>query len=219
MAMQPYVVRQGDYLTKLAHQLGFDADEVWKDAKNSELKDLRKSPDILAPGDVLFIPTEPPPSLALTSGTTNDYNATIPRVTVTLVFLDGTEPLKGEPCSIEGLDANDPDVPTSTNDEGKLVLQIPVTIREIAVRFPDRTLGYRFCVGDLNPAIEPSGIRQRLCNLGYLLTHDVAEGGSTAEEDEVLKMAVSYFQSANGLAATGEIDDATRKAIVDAHQM
>jgi hypothetical protein len=162
MAMQPYVVRQGDYLTKLAHQLGFDADDVWKDEKNSELKDLRKSPDILAPGDVLYIPTEPPPSLGLSSGTTNDYSATIPRVSLTLLFLDGTEPLKGEPCQVEGLAADDPEVPTSTDGEGTLVLKIPVTIREIAVRFPDRMLGYRFFVGDLNPAVEASGIRQRL---------------------------------------------------------
>ncbi len=27
--MKPYVVRQGDYLAKIAHQLGFDPDVVW----------------------------------------------------------------------------------------------------------------------------------------------------------------------------------------------
>ena len=27
----PYVVRQGDYLAKIAHTLGFDLDEVWNE--------------------------------------------------------------------------------------------------------------------------------------------------------------------------------------------
>jgi hypothetical protein len=31
--MQPYVVRQGDYLVKLAWVHGFDAEEVWADEK------------------------------------------------------------------------------------------------------------------------------------------------------------------------------------------
>jgi hypothetical protein len=48
--LTPYVVRQRDYLTKLAHQLSFDGKEVWEDAKNAELKNTRPNMDILAPG-------------------------------------------------------------------------------------------------------------------------------------------------------------------------
>ena len=55
-ATKPYVVKAGDYTKKLAHTLGFDADEVWNDPKNAELKKLRKDPDMLVAGDVLFVP-------------------------------------------------------------------------------------------------------------------------------------------------------------------
>ena len=35
--MKPYVVKQGDYLNKLAHRLCFDAEKVWNDPANAEL--------------------------------------------------------------------------------------------------------------------------------------------------------------------------------------
>ena len=45
--MKPYVIKQGDYLTRLSHRLGFVADEVWNHGKNAELKSLRKDPETL----------------------------------------------------------------------------------------------------------------------------------------------------------------------------
>ena len=39
--MRPYVIRQGDYITKLAHQRGFDADAIWNDPKNQSLRERR----------------------------------------------------------------------------------------------------------------------------------------------------------------------------------
>ncbi|APR81837.1 Hypothetical protein A7982_07186 [Minicystis rosea] len=54
--MKSYVVRPGDYLTKLAWVHGFDVDEVWGHEKNGEISALRKDHNVLAPGDVIFIP-------------------------------------------------------------------------------------------------------------------------------------------------------------------
>ena len=49
MTMRPYVIRQGDYMTQLAHRLGFDETEVWNHDKNSALKaELAKTKDELA---------------------------------------------------------------------------------------------------------------------------------------------------------------------------
>ena len=56
--MQPYVIRQGDFLAKLAHRFGFDADTVWNDAANTKLGDARTDPNILAPTDILYIPDD-----------------------------------------------------------------------------------------------------------------------------------------------------------------
>ena len=54
--MRPNIVKQRDYVDSIADQYGFDPEEVWNDDKNKTLKEKRKSPNILAPGDVLFIP-------------------------------------------------------------------------------------------------------------------------------------------------------------------
>ncbi len=54
--MQPYVIRQGDHLAHLAHKFGFDPQAVWQDGSNDELREARPDPNILCPGDVLYIP-------------------------------------------------------------------------------------------------------------------------------------------------------------------
>ena len=55
--MPSYTVKQGDYLPKIAEENGFyDYRTIWEHAKNQQLKDKRKNPNVLAPGDELFIP-------------------------------------------------------------------------------------------------------------------------------------------------------------------
>ena len=89
--MQPYVIRQGDYLAKLAHRFGFDADAVWNDPSNADLRELRPNPDILWPTDVLSIPEDsdnPPPQHELVLGTTNTFTSYVPTIPVSLRFTD-----------------------------------------------------------------------------------------------------------------------------------
>ncbi len=75
--MEPYVVRQGDHLAKLAYQFNFDANIVWNDPKNANLRQVRPNSNILSPGDVLYIPDQVPPALQnLAVGTTNTFVAT-----------------------------------------------------------------------------------------------------------------------------------------------
>jgi len=57
--LQPYVVLQGEYLAMLAYKLGFDANAVWNDPKNQQLRDagkLSQDPNVLWPTDVIYIP-------------------------------------------------------------------------------------------------------------------------------------------------------------------
>lgn len=53
--MKPCVIKQGDYLDRLAHALDLDAEEVWSDPKNAEIENLR-DPNMLHPGDILYVP-------------------------------------------------------------------------------------------------------------------------------------------------------------------
>jgi putative peptidoglycan binding protein len=209
--MRPYVVRQGDYLVKLAFVHGFDAEEVWNDPRNDELKKLRGgNHDILAPGDVIYLPVKEKEGLPITMGATNRYVARVPRVEVNLVFknTDGT-PLADEPYEIRGLGAQAGE--PKTGGDGGIALKVHVTVREVTVVFPRMHVAHRIHVGHLDPHMEVSGIKHRLLNLGYW--NDLLD----LEEEEQLALALTAFQASRGLAATGLLDDDTRDALRHAH--
>jgi len=206
--MAPYVVQKGDHLARLAFQRGFDAEEVWRHPSNAELRELRRDPCILAPGDVLHIPDPAKRGLAFSSGTTNRYVARVPRMDVHLVIHDqlGT-PLPDEPYVIEGLgDA----VERRTDQDGAASFAAPVHVREATLLFTRRNVRLAVRIGDLDPLEEMSGVAARLANLRFLDSHT----GWTGEQ---LEEALMAFQHGLGLAMTGTLDEATRGALRDAH--
>ena len=209
--MQPYVIRQGDHLAKLAFAHGFDADKVWNDAKNAEIKAARKKSSILHPGDIVHFPRAKHEGLPLTKGTTNPYSVTIPKKTLRLVFKD--ERLFGAKYVIEGLGAALAGV---TDGSGVLTGQIPVHVREVNVVFPAVHVEYGVLIGDLDPIDETTGVRKRLEHLGFRKSSQGASE-SDVEAKEADRSAIEAFQAAKGLQATGELDDATKAALVDAH--
>lgn len=209
--MRPYVVRQGDYLTKLAFVHGFDVDEVWGHEKNKALAELRKDPNVLAPGDVIYLPVKPKEGLPIQKGATNKYVAKVPKVPVNLRFQDASGPMGNVKFVVEGGLATPAE--GTTDGEGKIKLRVPAYVRELRVRFPeeDRTSVVR--IGDLDPLEERSGIAARLAQLGYLS----APRPGRELTDARLSAALHAFQEAQGIEPTGEADDATRAAVKKAY--
>lgn len=207
MAMIPYVIKQGDYLVKLAHELGFDLATILDHEKNAELKKKRPNPNVLYPGDVLFIPEPTPPATPVAQGTSNDYGATVPTVKVTLVLEGDGKPMANQACEVEGL----PETSATTDGQGEVTFEVPVNVREFTVTLTGTDYQYQVMVAHVDPPTEQSGIRQRLTNLGHY------RRASDPEDAEAYAGAVASFQQASGLPQTGEVDDATRDAIVAAH--
>lgn len=216
MAMRPHVVRQGEYLTKLAHTLCFDASAVWNDPQNAALRARRKNPEILCPGDVLMVP-EPAPRkpLSLAVGSHNAFKAKVPTVRVAVVVKEGGEPLADEPCMIDGLG---PRVPAKSDGEGRVEIEVPLHVREVRLIFYKRALVVPVGVGELDPVEEPSGVRQRLEHLGYYgIVLGPAKRAAPTPEPELDAEALRGFQRAHSLPDTGVADEATRAALVAAH--
>jgi uncharacterized protein involved in type VI secretion and phage assembly len=209
--LQPYVIRQGDHVAKLAFVHGFDADAVWNDGKNAELKAKRKKPSIVHPGDILYFPRAKQEGLALSKGTSNPYTVDIPKKTLRLVFKD--DRLFGAKYVIEGLGAP---LEGATDGEGVLTAQIPVHLREVNVVFPAVHVEYGVLLGDLDPIEETTGVRKRLEHLGHRAATQ-GDSESDAEAEAADREAIAAFQTAQGMEATGTLDDATRAALADAH--
>lgn len=208
----PYVVRQGDYLSKLAFAHGFDVDEVWNDPKNAELKSSRQSPNLLHPGDLVHFPRPKRVGSPLQKGTTNKYQVNVPMTSVHLVFKNEKGPIANEPYTIEGLGARE----EGTSDgDGGLTIKMPIHVREIHVVFPKKYLSYPVRVGDMDPIDEPMGARKRLEHMGYRTPPSDEVSESEAEQQD--QKAINAFQRAHGLEPTGKLDDATKAAIVKEH--
>jgi N-acetylmuramoyl-L-alanine amidase len=212
--MKPYVVRAGDYLSKLAHQLGFDADAVWGDGKNADLKKSRKDPNMLQAGDILFVPDEPRKRLPLQKETENAYVASVPTVTVSVALDEDGVPLANAKYVIEGLGD---DTERTTDGDGHVKFEAPVHVREVVVRFTEKKFSIKVGIGDLDPIDTDSGVRMRLTHLGFY--GPKLEGAEQYEafDDAQLAAAVAAFQQAQGMKPTGELDDATKSALVAIH--
>lgn len=209
--MRSYVIRQGDYLTRLGARLGFDPQTVWDHPRNADLKARRRSWEVLAPGDVLAIPDDTRAPLPLAQGGQARFVAKVPRVRVTLRYQGDDGPLSGEPYVIDGL----PEVTAGeTGADGAVRVDVPVIVSEFTLRFPRRLERQRVRVGHLDPSDESGGIVQRLAHLGHL-GHLDADGASPG--DGPLRDAVQRFQRAAKLPVTGALDAATVDALRDAH--
>jgi type VI secretion system secreted protein VgrG len=212
--MRPHVVRQGDYLTRLGWMHGFDADEVWDDPKNAELKGLRKDHNILAPGDVVYVPAKKKEGLPVEKGGENKYAAKVPRVSVGFLLREDETPVSGEPYFVQGL--GEP-LHGTTSPEGQITVAVPVHVAEVSIILPKRCRSYRLLVGHMDPVSEPSGAEARLAHLG-LLGYSAVEGASALKAgEEDLRAGVKQFQAKNDLPPTGVVDDATRNALMKTH--
>jgi hypothetical protein len=187
--MQPYVIKQGDFLAKLAHRFGLDADTVWNAPKNAPLRQLRPNPNILWPTDILYIPepTARPVTHELVTGATNSFTADVPTVDVTVKFAD--ESLASQAYSIQEL----PDLPSTTSGaDGTVSFSAPVTLGMATIVFTESGARFVYQIGNLNPIDTLSGIFQRLQHLGFV---DASERAELATVESV-RWALWSFKAA-----------------------
>lgn len=229
--MQPYVIKQGDFLALLAHKFGFDADTVWNDPSNADLKKVRSDPNILWPTDILHIPDpieKEPVTHALVTGQTNAFVADVPTLSVSLRFADA--PLASQGYTVPEL----PDlVGLTTTADGTATFEIPVTLGAFTIAFTESGLAFTCNTGALDPIDTVSGVFQRLQHLGYI-DHDIVVDAVDIDTVRAALRAFKAVQSGGqtgaaspdaaamgsdnaGLSDDGSLDDDTFKLLLAAH--
>jgi N-acetylmuramoyl-L-alanine amidase len=205
-----YLVRQGDCLCSIAIGSGHFWQTIWEDPGNAELREHRKDPYVLLPGDHLSIP---PLRRKDESGQTEMRHRFVrkgqPEKLRVRILRDG-KPRKNQPYTVE---VNGAVYTGNTDPDGKLECPIPPHAPRAKLRIgtePDID-EYDLKLGEIDPIDEVSGIQGRLNNLGFDCGAVDGIWGPLTEK------AVREFQKHCQIEVTGQVDEATRQRLGKAY--
>ena len=195
--MPMYTVKPGDYLVKIARDHGIaNWRTIWDHPNNAELRQQRKSPDILLAGDAVYAPLVAVKQVGLATGQQHNLKVTAPRprLRVRVLDVDG-KPVAEQACFL----LVDTPLPMKTDADGRIDAPLaPDHPVEGELVFPDLELRYHLMIGGLDPEDTPSGEKHRLNNLGYYAgVHDGDEPGDA--DDWQLRWAQEEFDRDHGV--------------------
>jgi hypothetical protein len=207
-----YTVKQGDCISSIADRMGFFWDTLWNDPNNADLRNRRKNPNALLPGDTVFIPVKrgKEESCSPTKRHTFRIRGIPVRFNLRLLDQDGN-PRAGVPYSLQidgkktqgalPADGNLSEIIAANAKNATLTLRPPGMPEEV----------YNFQLGYMNPHDDAGGIQGRLKNLGHY------NGEINSNIDDETIEAIKKFQKQAGLPETGDVDDATHSALAELH--
>jgi N-acetylmuramoyl-L-alanine amidase len=197
-----YEVKQGDCLSSIADEHGFFWQTLWDHPNNANLKQKRKDPNTLLPGDRVHIPDKRPKEERRPTNQMHKFRLFGVPTKLRLRILLDNKPRANEPFTLE---VDGVITRGTTSSSGKIEISIPPRAQfgKLIVGDGERATTYNLKLGRLNPHDEISGVQGRLNNLGYI--NSSISGTPTAET----KRAIAAFQSDVRLAVTGDLDSAT----------
>lgn len=210
-AMPSHIVQEGDHLTGLAVQFGFlDFNTIWNDPANADLKNKRKDPHILLPGDVLTIPDKRDKNVSIETTKVHTFQIKTQPLKLKLVLKDfDNQPIAGVDCVlvVEGQSFK-----LKSDGQGMIQTAVPPTAVTGQLTIADLDVDMPVKIGHLDPYDEDPGWRARLINLGYFVPQSDDDGDA-----EQLGHALEEFQCDHQLPVTGNLDNATRDQLKTQH--
>ena len=204
-----YKVKQGDCISSIAFEHDLFPEALWGHPENTKLKEKRKDPNALFPGDEVFIPDKTVKTEACASEQTHRFRRKGVPERLLIKFLDDEDdPLAGMPYRLDIQARSGTPVATitgETDDEGVLEEFIPpdATRGELALGEGEDAERMELLLGHLDPAETMSGIESRLSNMGYRDPHGLIDN----EPGTSVQDAIRKFQADNDLEPMA--DDAT----------
>jgi N-acetylmuramoyl-L-alanine amidase len=207
---QVHIVEQGEHLTQIATRYGFsDFHVVWDDPQNANLRERRPNPNVLFPGDEVYIPDPTEKRSSIETGQRHRFQLAGCKLKLRIVLQDyGGKPIAAAACTLEIDDAR---YKLTTDSRGTIDKEISPTARHGNLSVPDLGIDLPIQVGDLDPVEEPSGFKARLANLGYYLAPP------DDSDDSELRSAIEEFQCDNALRADGICGPKTQSKLKEVH--
>ena len=112
-----YVAQQGECIYSIAARTGHDWKTLWDHPENVALKEARKNPAVLLPGDRVHVPEIKPKTINLETGKRHRIVVTGQTVTLRLRMCDAD----GEPMAQAKytLHVGERDIPVTTDGDGR----------------------------------------------------------------------------------------------------
>jgi LysM repeat protein len=212
---QNHVVAQGEHLSKIAAEYGFtDYTLIWNDAGNARLKTLRINPNVLLPGDSLYIPDKQQGNASGATSKRHSFQVNQKQLRLRLILEDMYEkPISNEPALLY---LNQQQVQATTDGQGKIDQPIPSGVQSCVIVLnseatPHQGTSFPVKIGHLDPVDTLTGQQGRLNNLGYLA------GSSTDPADPQFLSAVEEFQCDHDLKVDGALGPATQTKLKSIH--
>lgn len=202
-----HTVVAGETLAALAERHGFARGaDLHQHPDNAGLRERRKNPDVLAPGDEVVIPDPVAGRVEVRVGARHRFRVQRPRQSLRLV---------PQGCNGESLDGWDYVLIAGEERfegtvDGAIVHPIPFGVEEARLELrPDdaakTSLSWDLRVGHLDPAETVEGQQARLNNLGFSCGPTDGDAGPRTQQ------SIRSFQAAHGL----DVDGVCSAAVVD----
>lgn len=207
-----YEVKSGECLSSIAKKTGRLWQTIWEDEANTELRETRKDPNVLATGDRLSIP----PLRQRSEPGETDKRHRFVRIGQPTIFqlrlAHNGKPLANRTFTIKYDDDCEP-FASATNNEGFLSCPMPSDAMHATLRVDtgENSREYKLNFGQLEPVEHLKGVQQRLRNLGFY------DGPDKSELDAKLRTAIEHFQKHDGVTVTGRPDKTTRTRLRERH--
>jgi len=215
---QQYVVKQGDHLTRIADANGFkDFTPIWNHADNAALKQKRKNPHILLPGDVVVIPDTETKQESGATEQRHRFKVLLKPLTLRIKLLG----LDSRPLARTELDlAVDGGSETlATQGDGTVEKPLTAAADKGTIKFRDKETPFderiliEIRVGHLDPVEVESGQRGRLNALGY----DAGNPDESGDGSLLFRSAVEEFQCDQKLTVDGVAGANTQKKLQEVY--
>ena len=211
-----YTVVQGDCLSSIAKQFGIaDWRTIYNDSKNAAFKQKRPNPNVIFPGDVLYIPDKTRKEVDRPAGARHKFKTKTQKTKVRIRLRNEDD--AGFSGKKYELDIGGRKLTGTTAGDGLIEQDIPAdAVAGVLTLWLDSDtskpgLVWALKIGDLDPVEENSGIQARLKNLGF------DPGPVDGIVGPKTSAAILSFQMKYGLPENGKVDSALRDRLRDIH--
>ena len=159
-------VAQGECICSIAKATGHFWEVLWNHSTNAELKRRRRDPNVLLPGDAVFLPHKRPKEESGNTDAHHKFRRRGEPGILRLVVKEMDEPRANQPYILK---VGGQEWRGVTDPAGRIERPIPSQARKatLIVGEGEDQAEYELNLGRLDPIETVSGVKARLSNLGY----------------------------------------------------